>query len=178
MKPRVRSSHSASSQWRNSVWQGRLAKTKRTFPRVSISVATSSQSTRETVFLSEVDECSAKPNRCEQVCTNTIGSYKCDCFSGYSLRADGHTCESKFPSKPSQFASKFRHVRWHPEDDERLFHVAKFPPRIPAEQEVRLGRRGTEESSDLSQLHAFLSRRHEIRVRLRLRASGEGKYTG
>uniref|UniRef100_A0AC35GXM3 Metalloendopeptidase n=1 Tax=Panagrolaimus sp. PS1159 TaxID=55785 RepID=A0AC35GXM3_9BILA len=45
-------------------------------------------------FLKELDECEFKKNQCEHICINRIGGYECDCFSGYSLKPDGYTCES------------------------------------------------------------------------------------
>ena len=30
---------------------------------------------------------------CHQACNNTIGSYRCTCFDGYTLKEDNKTCE-------------------------------------------------------------------------------------
>ena len=40
----------------------------------------------------DIDECdNGRNGSCEQVCFNTIGSYHCDCFTGYDL-LDGYNC--------------------------------------------------------------------------------------
>ena len=45
------------------------------------------------IFFSEIDECAdAALNDCEHVCNNTVGSYDCDCNTGYDLQADGISC--------------------------------------------------------------------------------------
>ncbi|KAK7092309.1 mucin-like protein isoform X2 [Littorina saxatilis] len=38
------------------------------------------------------DECSANVSECQQLCSNTKGSYNCDCYYGYRLNADRVTC--------------------------------------------------------------------------------------
>uniref|UniRef100_A0A7I5EAH1 Metalloendopeptidase n=1 Tax=Haemonchus contortus TaxID=6289 RepID=A0A7I5EAH1_HAECO len=48
----------------------------------------------ELSFVRELDECAMGTKLCEQRCVNTVGSYRCDCNVGYSLRPDGKTCES------------------------------------------------------------------------------------
>ena len=40
----------------------------------------------------DINECQQGVSGCSQVCTNTIGSYKCSCYSGYQLSDDSHTC--------------------------------------------------------------------------------------
>lgn len=42
---------------------------------------------------SDIDECASDSHGCDQMCTNTDGSYECWCDKGYLLDADGHTCE-------------------------------------------------------------------------------------
>ncbi|KAG7283635.1 hypothetical protein CRUP_020408, partial [Coryphaenoides rupestris] len=39
-----------------------------------------------------VDECSEASSRCEHVCTNTQGSFRCSCRPGYELHIDSHRC--------------------------------------------------------------------------------------
>ncbi len=39
----------------------------------------------------DIDEC-AGPNICQQVCTNTEGSFTCGCEAGYVLDSDGASC--------------------------------------------------------------------------------------
>ncbi|XP_064386538.1 sushi, von Willebrand factor type A, EGF and pentraxin domain-containing protein 1-like isoform X2 [Halichondria panicea] len=40
----------------------------------------------------DIDECSGA-HGCDQICTNTSGSYTCDCNSGYRLATDGRGCD-------------------------------------------------------------------------------------
>ena len=57
------------------------------------------------VFLSDINECTNDftdgsavgstegfQNGCSQICTNTNGSFNCECFSGYELSDDLMTC--------------------------------------------------------------------------------------
>ena len=41
------------------------------------------------------DECAAGIDKCEHICNDTNEGYTCSCFTGYSLSADGHTCEGQ-----------------------------------------------------------------------------------
>ena len=41
------------------------------------------------------DECALANSGCQHTCTNTYGSYKCSCYSGYQLKPDGLTCQGK-----------------------------------------------------------------------------------
>ena len=45
------------------------------------------------VFATDVDECSTSNGGCDQVCTNTVGSFNCSCNDGFSLNMDGATCD-------------------------------------------------------------------------------------
>ena len=47
------------------------------------------------MFSVDTDECDIGTNSCEQNCQNTVGSYTCSCRPGYSLNANGKTCDSK-----------------------------------------------------------------------------------
>lgn len=39
------------------------------------------------------DECLLLPGElCQHLCINTVGSYRCACFPGFSLQDDGRTC--------------------------------------------------------------------------------------
>ena len=40
----------------------------------------------------DINECTDGISNCDQICNNTIGSFTCDCHSGYILANDGHTC--------------------------------------------------------------------------------------
>ena len=39
----------------------------------------------------DVDEC-AGINDCQQVCINTVGSFTCNCFDGFTFTSDGRNC--------------------------------------------------------------------------------------
>ena len=46
------------------------------------------------VFLeTDVDECSEMLDNCDHICINTSGSFVCQCYVGFKLQSDGHTCE-------------------------------------------------------------------------------------
>ncbi len=45
------------------------------------------------LFFVDVNECSTGNGGCEQICTNTVGSFSCSCNSGYTLAGDGSSCE-------------------------------------------------------------------------------------
>ena len=48
------------------------------------------------IISTDVDECSTSNGGCDQVCTNAIGSFNCSCNEGFSLNADGITCDGEF----------------------------------------------------------------------------------
>ena len=41
----------------------------------------------------DINECDDYHGGCEQNCTNTIGSYECECGVGYFLNEDEHNCD-------------------------------------------------------------------------------------
>lgn len=43
-------------------------------------------------ILSDINECHANTDRCQQECHNTRGSYTCSCRTGYRLRSDRRSC--------------------------------------------------------------------------------------
>ncbi len=43
----------------------------------------------------DVDECALGTDQCAQDCTNTVGSYTCNCRTGYRLNPDGRRCDGK-----------------------------------------------------------------------------------
>jgi len=45
-------------------------------------------------YFQDINECDGD-HECDQVCTNTAGSFVCSCDSGYLLQADNSTCEGK-----------------------------------------------------------------------------------
>ena len=42
----------------------------------------------ESYNLSDINECNLNPPVCEHYCSNTVGSYQCDCDHGYQLSGD------------------------------------------------------------------------------------------
>ena len=44
------------------------------------------------IIILDIDECAADTDGCDQVCTNTPGSFECSCNSGFTLSGDGRTC--------------------------------------------------------------------------------------
>ena len=44
------------------------------------------------MFILDVDECASGAHNCSQVCTDTMGSFKCDCLLGYETYKDGYSC--------------------------------------------------------------------------------------
>ena len=45
--------------------------------------------------LIDIDECNAKNGGCQQLCTNTLGSYYCSCNIGFNLR-DNYFCAGRY----------------------------------------------------------------------------------
>ena len=44
------------------------------------------------LFVIDVNECVENISKCNQLCSNTQGSYICFCKRGYKLDSDNHTC--------------------------------------------------------------------------------------
>ncbi|XP_041936098.1 mucin-3B isoform X3 [Alosa sapidissima] len=40
----------------------------------------------------DINECVEERHQCQQVCVNTLGSFRCSCRTGFQLNTDGHTC--------------------------------------------------------------------------------------
>ena len=40
----------------------------------------------------DIDECTLGTDNCQQMCSNTGGSFSCDCFDGYTLADDQTSC--------------------------------------------------------------------------------------
>ena len=51
-------------------------------------------------LLADIDECQPGGNNCNQTCSNTVGSYQCNCTPGYSLQEDGVTCTGVYTCIP------------------------------------------------------------------------------
>ena len=51
--------------------------------------------TNYVLFLSkDIDECATGNGGCDQICTNTPGSYQCSCNVGFTQ--SGHSCQGRF----------------------------------------------------------------------------------
>lgn len=48
------------------------------------------------VLLTEINECAVSPSPCDQLCTNSPGSFECSCYIGYALDNDERTCNGMF----------------------------------------------------------------------------------
>ena len=48
------------------------------------------------MICSDVNECNTANGGCNQICTNTIGSFLCSCNTGYELDSDQRTCVGEF----------------------------------------------------------------------------------
>jgi len=46
------------------------------------------------VFI-DLDECVEELHRCQQVCENTLGSYRCSCSPGFQLSPDRTSCSGE-----------------------------------------------------------------------------------
>ena len=44
-------------------------------------------------FISDIDECAKDIDSCDQICTNTPGSYNCSCQKGFKLSRDALNCQ-------------------------------------------------------------------------------------
>ena len=42
--------------------------------------------------ITDVDECKTSNGQCDDICTNTDGSYQCSCHDGYTLAKDNLYC--------------------------------------------------------------------------------------
>ena len=48
-----------------------------------------------TSHLTDINECSDSNGGCDDDCINTIGSFYCECDSGYTLQTNGKTCNGQ-----------------------------------------------------------------------------------
>ncbi|CAL8138529.1 unnamed protein product [Orchesella dallaii] len=60
-------------------------------------VFTSDNSVQKTgfalVYFTDKDECATENGGCAQTCRNTVGSYMCLCYNGFTLHSNGHDCK-------------------------------------------------------------------------------------
>ena len=50
------------------------------------------------VFSPDINECMLSPPVCEQICTDTAGSFMCDCNTGFVLQSDESSCMGEYSS--------------------------------------------------------------------------------
>lgn len=46
--------------------------------------------------VAEINECLNGTDNCEQICTNTLGSFVCSCNEGFELEENGFSCKRKW----------------------------------------------------------------------------------
>ena len=51
------------------------------------------------LFHPDIDECTVETDDCSQICINTVGSFDCDCNTGFVLDSDGSTCNGEYYMK-------------------------------------------------------------------------------
>lgn len=47
------------------------------------------------VISADIDECSLDSVNCDQLCSNSNGSYACSCRSGFVLNDNNYTCDGE-----------------------------------------------------------------------------------
>ena len=47
------------------------------------------------IIILDINECAEHSSGCNQLCTNTIGSRTCSCYTGYQLSSNNRTCTGK-----------------------------------------------------------------------------------
>ena len=56
------------------------------------------------VCFSDINECEDDTDDCEQICTNTEGSFDCSCMSGFTLDDNGKNCTGESFTKVINFS--------------------------------------------------------------------------
>ena len=53
------------------------------------------------LFMKDVDECFDASDSCDinAVCINTLGSFNCTCWEGFTTNDGGFTCEGEYNSR-------------------------------------------------------------------------------
>nr|XP_026690224.1 fibrillin-1-like isoform X1 [Ciona intestinalis] len=57
-----------------------------------VNVCSCSEGYKGTSCSEDIDECTEETHRCSDICINTVGSFECDCPTGYKLDDTGFTC--------------------------------------------------------------------------------------
>ena len=63
-------------------------------------------------YFVDIDECSTSVHGCQQVCTNTEGSYSCECRDGYALDDNGKTCSISCGGRLLDSSGSFQTPDW------------------------------------------------------------------
>ena len=48
------------------------------------------------MYVLDDNECTLRTHDCDQLCSNTDGSYTCSCNNGFTLDEDGKTCHGQY----------------------------------------------------------------------------------
>ena len=68
----------------------------------------------------DIDECSENTDNCEQVCSNTPGSFNCSCNEGYVLADNGYSCTVTCGGNLTGSSGSFQTPGWpnsYPQED-------------------------------------------------------------
>ena len=63
-------------------------------------------------WLVDINECVEGTHNCEQICSNTEGSFTCSCRESYSLNEDGNTCSVSCGGSFSSLFGSFKTPDW------------------------------------------------------------------
>ena len=47
-------------------------------------------------LITDINECHFNKGNCRHNCYNTVGSYYCECNTGYKLHSDNHRCKGTY----------------------------------------------------------------------------------
>ena len=78
--------------------------------------------------ISDINECSSGTHNCEHGCENTDGSFRCICNEGYSLAADGRSCECG--GRLTAASGSFQTPGWparYPQEDFQCEWIIEIP---------------------------------------------------
>ena len=64
-------------------------------------------------YFADNNECGREPdNDCQQICSNTVGSYMCECRDSYALNDDGRTCSPSCGGILTEASGSFHTPDW------------------------------------------------------------------
>ena len=61
----------------------------------------------------DIDECTNGTDDCQHTCTNTLGSFVCGCYSGFTLDANGVNCTGRCMAIISEHAPSQVVLQWY-----------------------------------------------------------------